>query len=222
MRTCTLTRFALVGLACMLAAFAAGDFAQGQSPEAEALKAAKPQTTCPIMGQKIDPKLYTDVEGQRIYVCCPGCIDKIEQDPKAALAKIAANGETAERLPTRLCGTCGEIKGTEACCAKDAKACGKCGLHKGAPGCCKIEKGEDAALCRKCGEIKGTEACCAKDAEACGKCGLHKGAPGCCKLPARTWKCDKNGSKCPKSARGAGAAPGGGCARKRVKCGRCN
>ena len=42
--------------------------------------------------------------------------------------------------PASLCGKCGEIKGTEACCAEGADVCSKCNLHKGAPGCCKMEK----------------------------------------------------------------------------------
>lgn len=80
----------------------------------------------------------------------------------------------------KLCGDCGEIKGSDKCCRKDAEKCGKCGLIKGSPGCCKIQG--DTELCSKCGEIKGSEKCCNKEAEKCGKCGLIKGSPGCCKI----------------------------------------
>ena len=81
-----------------------------------------------------------------------------------------------------LCGSCGQVKGGEACCAEGAAACEGCKLAKGSPGCCKIEAGSDVVLCAGCGEAKGTEACCAEGAEKCAKCNLHKGAPGCCVL----------------------------------------
>ncbi len=58
----------------------------------------KAQTTCPIMGAKIDKKLYVDHEGQRIYVCCSGCLGAVEKDPAAALAKLAERGERAEKI----------------------------------------------------------------------------------------------------------------------------
>ncbi|HUT37359.1 MAG TPA: hypothetical protein VNE39_28005, partial [Planctomycetota bacterium] len=40
------------------------------SKKAEAKQAPGPQTTCPVMGGKIDRKLFVDYEGKRIYVCC--------------------------------------------------------------------------------------------------------------------------------------------------------
>ena len=117
-----------------------------------------------------------------MYVCCPGCKGAIAKDPDTYLAKIAAKGETAERLPVTLCGGCGQIKGSDACCKPGAEKCG-CGLVKGSPGCCKITKGKDVPLCLKCGQAKGGEACCDAKAAKCGKCQLAKGSPGCCKLP---------------------------------------
>ena len=143
---------------------------------------AKPQTLCPVMGGKINKEQYVDVQGRRVYVCCPGCKATITKDPATYLAKIKANGETAERLPVTLCGACGQIKGSDACCKPGAVTCG-CGLAKGSPGCCKVPKGKDAALCLKCGQVKATASCCKPDAAACAKCGLAKGSPGCCNLP---------------------------------------
>lgn len=46
------------------------------------------QTTCPVMGGKIDPKVYTDHEGRRVYFCCPGCIGTFKKDPQKYLAKL--------------------------------------------------------------------------------------------------------------------------------------
>jgi len=68
-----------------------------------ALQAAEtesvPQTTCPVMGGAINTNLYVDVDGQRIYVCCTGCLAPIKQDPQKYIDKIKANGETVEKLP---------------------------------------------------------------------------------------------------------------------------
>ncbi len=52
----------------------------------------KSQTTCPVMGGKINKKLYADVKGQRIYVCCPGCISAIKADPEKYIKKMKAAG----------------------------------------------------------------------------------------------------------------------------------
>jgi len=102
----------------------------------------------------------------------------------AGMASAAEDISSNAKVDTvTLCGDCGQIKGAEVCCKKDAEACAGCELHKGSPGCCKIEKGKDVALCAKCGQVKGSDVCCKKDAEVCSKCSLHKGAPGCCKMP---------------------------------------
>lgn len=99
------------------------------------------------------------------------------------------------KVSTVLCGACGEVKGSDQCCAADADVC-DCGLHKGSPGCCKIEKGTDVTLCSKCGEVADGEKCCAEGAEVCA-CGAHKGAPGCClkKSEASAAKEDGSGTK---------------------------
>ncbi len=103
-----------------------------------------------------------------------------DADPEAGKATQGA----AETAAAFLCGGCGQIKGSQDCCAEGAETCAKCGLAKGAPGCCKIEKGTNTELCTKCGQIKGADDCCAEGAETCAKCGLAKGSPGCCKIGA--------------------------------------
>ncbi len=53
---------------------------------------AKAQGTCPIMGKPVDVSMKsTTINGERIFVCCPPCIDKIQADPDAALVKVHAN-----------------------------------------------------------------------------------------------------------------------------------
>lgn len=61
--------------------------------------AAKVQTTCPVMGGKIDKRQYVDVKGKRIYVCCAGCKEAIRKDPDAALRKLEAAGVVVEAAP---------------------------------------------------------------------------------------------------------------------------
>ena len=48
----------------------------------------KPQTTCPVMGGKIDKNVYLDYEGQRIYFCCPSCKENFLKDPEKYLNKM--------------------------------------------------------------------------------------------------------------------------------------
>ena len=58
----------------------------------------KTQTKCPIMGGAINKALYADVQNQRIYVCCQGCVGAIKADPAKAFAGLQKNGEYAESL----------------------------------------------------------------------------------------------------------------------------
>jgi hypothetical protein len=64
-------------------------------------KEIKAQVTCPVMGGKVSKKLYADVNGYRVYVCCKGCIAKIKADPEKYLEKIKGNGETPEKAPVK-------------------------------------------------------------------------------------------------------------------------
>jgi hypothetical protein len=59
----------------------------------------KIQTTCPVMGGKINKAQYADVKGKRIYVCCPGCIGKITSDPDTYIKKLEKAGVTLDETP---------------------------------------------------------------------------------------------------------------------------
>jgi len=51
------------------------------------------QTRCPVSGEKIDPTAFTDLPtGQRVYLCCPGCGDKLLKDPEKFAPKLAEQG----------------------------------------------------------------------------------------------------------------------------------
>lgn len=64
------------------------------------------QTHCPVMGGRISPEHFVDVEGVRIFVCCPGCDAAILEHPQKYLAKMKAEGVTPYRLQT-LCPVMG-------------------------------------------------------------------------------------------------------------------
>jgi len=61
----------------------------------------EPQTTCPVMGGKINKTQYADVEGVRIYVCCKSCIKVIEADPKTYIDKLKSDGVEPEKTPKK-------------------------------------------------------------------------------------------------------------------------
>jgi rhodanese-related sulfurtransferase len=66
---------------------------------AHAAAALEPQKTCPVMGGKINKAVYADVNGKRVYACCPGCISKIKAEPEKYMAVLAERGEAVETLP---------------------------------------------------------------------------------------------------------------------------
>lgn len=51
------------------------------------------QTRCPVSGDKVDPTVFTDLPtGQRIYLCCSGCADKLLKEPAKYAERLAAQG----------------------------------------------------------------------------------------------------------------------------------
>ncbi len=60
----------------------------------------KPQTHCPVMGGKIDSTVYADMQGQRIYFCCPGCVERFKKDPEKYFLKAAEEGILFENIQT--------------------------------------------------------------------------------------------------------------------------
>lgn len=52
----------------------------------------KLQTTCPVMGGRINKKLFVDYQGKRIYVCCSGCIKKLKDNPEKYIKKLEEAG----------------------------------------------------------------------------------------------------------------------------------
>lgn len=70
-------------------------------------KELKQQTNCPVMGGKIDSTAYTDIQGQRVYHCCPACSAKLKADPDKYFQKAAKEGVLFENIQTT-CPVSGE------------------------------------------------------------------------------------------------------------------
>ncbi len=64
-----------------------------------ALVHAASQSTCPVMGGKIDEKIFADYKGQRIYFCCTGCLEEFKKDPEKYLKKMEAEGISPSKTP---------------------------------------------------------------------------------------------------------------------------
>lgn len=65
------------------------------------VKTVAVQKTCPVTGGKINKALYVDYEGQRIYVCCAGCIPKVKKDPAKYIKVLTDKGEGVAKLQTK-------------------------------------------------------------------------------------------------------------------------
>jgi len=46
------------------------------------------QTTCPVMGGKINKDIFVEYKGQKVYFCCTGCEDKFSADPEKYISKL--------------------------------------------------------------------------------------------------------------------------------------
>ena len=77
-------------------------FADEEKHEAkkDAPKELTNQTHCPVMGGKIDSTVYTDIQGQRVYHCCPMCSAKLKKDPDTYFKKAAVEGVLFENIQT--------------------------------------------------------------------------------------------------------------------------
>jgi YHS domain-containing protein len=59
------------------------------------------QVECPVMGGKIDKKVFKDYNGKRIYFCCEGCIEKFKADPEKYLKQLKESGVELADAPVK-------------------------------------------------------------------------------------------------------------------------
>ncbi|MFH0963458.1 MAG: hypothetical protein V2A58_05540 [Planctomycetota bacterium] len=98
---------AVIVVACQKASEPAAPAAAMPPPSAAANAPAADmpaQKVCPVMGNPIDPSIYADHNGRRIYFCCPACVNTFKNDPDKYVKKVdeelkgraGATGETHE------------------------------------------------------------------------------------------------------------------------------
>ena len=61
----------------------------GATEETVIAAAAIEQKTCPVMeGNPINPNIFVEYEGKKVYFCCAGCPEKFKADPEKYLSKL--------------------------------------------------------------------------------------------------------------------------------------
>lgn len=106
---------------------------------------AAAQATCPIMEKPVDASMdSTVVQGQKVFVCCPPCTEKIESDPDAAIAKVAESYKKFVAAERKSKSEQLHVK-AQVICPVSGEALGV----KGKPFKVKVGKSEHAYLCCK-------------------------------------------------------------------------
>lgn len=63
---------------------------EAAAPTQEAPAAAQiEQTMCPVMhNMKINPEVFVEYKGKKVYFCCPDCKAKFQADPEKYVANL--------------------------------------------------------------------------------------------------------------------------------------
>jgi YHS domain-containing protein len=105
MRRVKVPALTAVVLFAITVGFAAADRGKGGHayPRRDKLRIAPAQggarqTTCPVSGVLVDPAVYLDFQGQRIYLCCDKCAAELRRRPEKYFGRIEAEGVTLENI----------------------------------------------------------------------------------------------------------------------------
>lgn len=83
---------AVMKSAVAIAVLAFALLAGGNAAAAELPKDAN--TTCPVMTKEdVDPDLFVDYKGKRIYVCCVKCKKRFAQNPDKYMALLGGSDD---------------------------------------------------------------------------------------------------------------------------------
>lgn len=55
---------------------------------AAAVEGAIVQENCPVMGKPINKDIFAEYKGQKVYFCCPGCIDAFNKEPEKYVSSL--------------------------------------------------------------------------------------------------------------------------------------
>ncbi len=62
----------------------------GQQQHAAAAADDSAQTKCPVMGNPVNPEVFIEYRGTKVYFCCWGCDQKFKDDPEQYLSDLPA------------------------------------------------------------------------------------------------------------------------------------
>ena len=62
-------------------------------------KMPRVQVSCPLSGKPIDPKMFAEVDGKKIYTCCGKCKTRVAANPGKYAAKLAASYTYQTKCP---------------------------------------------------------------------------------------------------------------------------
>jgi len=65
------------------------------------------QKVCPIRKEAIDPDVFIEYQGQKVYFCCPGCDKKFLKDAELYFGQMKERGEVAENIQ-KVCPVSGD------------------------------------------------------------------------------------------------------------------
>lgn len=93
MKTVSMLVLVAAAVACIALGCGKGDEGLHKGHDHEAAPAGEAarieQKTCPVMdGNKINPELYVDHNGRRIYFCCKMCVGTFKKDPEKYIRKV--------------------------------------------------------------------------------------------------------------------------------------
>lgn len=88
----------LVFVGCLCLVVSLGFLVVGCGSD-ESQAQAGPQTTCPIMGNPINKKIFVDHKGKRVYFCCNACPDIFKADADAQMKKMTDAGVVLADTP---------------------------------------------------------------------------------------------------------------------------
>ncbi len=66
---------------------------------AQLQKRSRVQVNCPLSGEPIDRKVFTEQDGKKVYFCCDDCKGKYENEPARYAAKLEASYTYQTRCP---------------------------------------------------------------------------------------------------------------------------
>jgi len=70
--------------------------AYGENLVGAAERAPLTNTVCPVMvGNKVDPQIFSDYEGKRVYFCCLNCKSDFEKNPQKYVGRLPQFGRTS-------------------------------------------------------------------------------------------------------------------------------